>query len=263
MLRKISIRTLSLVLSVFVLASLAIAKPEFYGIRRKQTTAPLKASVVNKEKSYDPEVLKEFELVTGAFDANRNEYLLSGTITTSNTSDSSANAEKVDYLFSKKGKEFYYKLGETETVNANGIYLHIDHRAQKVLLSKQKEVVVNNGIMNSKELIKALKSEDYELLSSVTGESQTIKIINEQHVTCREYAITYNKSSKKLSRMLTRLTNLNEELSVDSETLIDLRIRVSSEDSKLEKYSSELPIQQGKAGWELKEKYSGYELIEL
>ena len=246
-------------LLLILLAGIGIARPHLFKAEKVETVKT-KAVREDRQLEYQPELLEEFRQVSSLVDANREEYELSGKLIIGRKRDSVLRSEQMDYLFSKKGKDLYYRLGKTETFNQNGIYVYVDHHARKVLVSTQKDVAVNKSLIDSKQLLKTFRSEGYELIGSDQGNERTVKLLNNNHVSCREYAITYNKSDKKVTGILTRLTDLEGEINEGNEMSVDLRIGTSKAVSELQRYNKALPVEKQGEEWRLKEGYVGYEL---
>jgi len=151
-------------------------------------------------------------------------YTLAGVINIKNPTNPALEVKNVSFLFCKSGSEFYYKLGTTETLNENGVYLYIDHDRRNIMFSAQKQVAYDQGPLKTPDVSAMLKSEHYRLLSSARGDERTITLLNEHHVSCKQYSLTFDNADLKLRRLFMRLTNLSDPGDQSTEEVVDVRI---------------------------------------
>jgi hypothetical protein len=144
----------------------------------------------------------------------------------------------VNFLLSKHENEFYYKLGNTQTLNAKGVYLYIDNAGSTILAGHQKPLVENNGFQQllSGEMTRNLQSEHYELLSSRQGADQTISMLNEHHISCKQYALTIDTTSLRIKKIFIRYTNFNAPLRTDNEKIVTVIVNQWTNSGAPDKY---------------------------
>jgi len=214
--------------------------------------------------AYDKTLLNKFLLVCKTVDPNARTYTITGTISSLDKALPAKKMENVPFVLCKKEGQFYYRLGTTETINGNGAYLYIDHKARRVMLSAQKQVADGNGLSGLTAIAASLESENYKMNSMVKGDMQTISMINEYHVSCKEYAVTFNRRTLAVKRVYVRLSNSGDPLSKDKEKVIDVRITQWNTQADLSRYTSKNDmVKKDKYGWKMAPGYKSYKLVSM
>lgn len=208
---------------------------------------------------YDKMLLSRFEQLCQKLEG-KDGYAFSGSVSASDGADTTQAIKETNFIMCKKGQELYYKMGDSETINASGAYVLIDHAEKKVALSNQRDIVMPLGIQGS-SLSKNLASEYYNLTSKTNGNERSISIINEQHLTCKEYSITYDTLSNDIKRIYTRLSGSGDPLNRDNEQVIDIRIMNWEKPDGAKHYFKNKAVKKKGADWELTKPYLSYELI--
>lgn len=233
----------------------------------KYKTAPIKGIakpvVMDSVQSNKIDTVKVERLkrVYGKLNLNKNEFLIAGSISAKNGADTADRLNNAAYIFSRKGASFYFKLGTTETINANGIYLYIDHKIKRVLLAKKKEVISDFIMPELTTILNTVNEEGFELSSTTNGEIEQITLLNPYHLSCKEYTIAFNKKTLKPNKLYVRLSNSMESEDVKKDNVIDFRIRLSSPVSAIETYTVQNIVKKEKRGWILYPGFKSYELI--
>lgn len=215
-------------------------------------------------EEYDPAVLEKFSKVCAKLNPEGNEFFISGIINSVNGADSLENVINQQYIFSKKGTSFYSRFGETETINGNGTYVFVDHILKKVMVGNEKKVVANAGLPDLSTLIKNLKGEGYQLEDEKIGtQLETIKVVNDYHITCKQYSISFNPENLTPKQITMRLSNVNEpeDKKKDKSITIDILKCHDKIDNNI--YGPEKIVRKKSASWVLAPGYEGYELIAI
>lgn len=213
---------------------------------------------------YDRAALAAFEHICHHYDTIRQNYTISGRVSLCDPADTSANLKDVPFLCCKKGGELYYKLGNTETINAAGSFLYIDHQGKTIMLSAQKDLQGDAGMKVLTGMNKNLLSEDYKLKTVQSGGQKTYTLVNEHHISVKEYSLTVDALSGQLRRITTRLSGSTDPLRKDNEKLIDIRFNRWDAAAEMNKYKRPGDVVRTGAGeWTLSKGYSGYQLIRM
>jgi hypothetical protein len=248
-----------------MIAVLALAiQPKAFNFSKSKSQAPATpVTVKTKVRVYDSVLLKKLDKVFKNLDFGKLSYTLSGNITVVNSVDSAETMKNVFFLISKSNKDFYYKEGETETINEDGAYICINSQTKKIFISKQK-TINTASIIDVEKLKGALLSENYALLSNIKNGRQTISMVNEYHISCKEYNLTFDTLTNKPTRIYIRLTNINEPLNKSRDKVIDIKITQLDNEAMLDKYVTKNTVvyNNGK-NWKLTKAYTGYDLIQL
>lgn len=225
---------------------------------KKAVKAPPKVFV------YDEALLAKFQQITARYDSlGRNDYVMAGIINMVDKADTAGKLNNVSFLVCKQGSGFYYKLGRTETINADGLCLFIDHAARKIILSPQQAINYEQGGPKMFTDIAAnLKAEEYNMSSVRNGADQTITFINETHISCKQYSMTFDTARRELRRMYLRFTNFQEPSRKDKEKVLDIRLSEFDGKADLKKYLTKNEVVNSMNGsWYATERFKDYELM--
>lgn len=211
----------------------------------------------------NPQLLEKFLAGCSQIDPNKKEFLLVGTINVQDGADTTLNIQNVPYILSKKGKEFYFKIGQTETINAGDYYIFLDHNLKKVMVSKQQQVVPTVGMPNVQQMLKNLDGEFYSLTDKVINDTEKISLVNEHHLSCKEFSLRVSHVDKELKAVMLRLSNPQFPEDKKKDKKVELQLTQISEKSNLENYVETPVVKKVQATWTLQPAYKAYELIIL
>ena len=166
----------------------------------------------------------------------KGDYTLGGIINIKNPTNPTLELKNVSFLFCKSGSRFYYKLGTAEMINNEGVYLYIDHDRRNIMLSPQKEVAYDQTPLNMPDVSTMMKTEHYRVSSSDKGNERTITLLNEHHVSCKQYSLTFDKDNLRLRRLFMRLTDLRNPDNSSTEEVVDVQITQWNRTADLSKY---------------------------
>ena len=213
---------------------------------------------------YDKAVLAQFQALCHKYDSVGSHYTVAGSLSVRDLTDTTGTLKDVPFLCCKNGGELYYRLGRTETINGGGLYIFIDHQAKTILLSKQKDVITNANDQIIPDFGKQLASEDYALSRKAFGGKQTFSLINEHHVSCKEYSLTADSATGKITRIRTRLSNAQEPLRKDNEKLIDVEFSRWDGAGELKSYTNAADVVRRNGNdWLPTKDYLNYQLIKM
>jgi hypothetical protein len=250
----------------FIVAVLVLAGTSFLGWAKykalivKESAKPvtIDSLVVNKIDTAKIALLK---VVYGKLNLNKNEFLIAGSIRAKNGADTTDRLKNSPYIFSRKGKSFYFKMGATESFNANGIYLYVDHGMKKVLIAKQKQIISDFVMPELRTILKTVGEEGFQLKSTVIGENERISLSNPYHMSCKEYSVTFNKLSLKPNKLYVRLSNPEDPENNSKDNVIDFSIYRSSVISEVATYTAQNIVIKSGNTWVLGPGFKSYELI--
>jgi DNA-binding cell septation regulator SpoVG len=255
----IKIAAIVLVLSVCSLAAWSVQQKY-----RHVVSVVKKQPELITEPAYNRVVFQKFNTLLKDFDFTNKPYTIAGTLNTINKADTTEGMQNLSFLFSKDGSNCYYKLKDIEMLNTENGYMFIDHANKKIAIAAHKDINMPAMINGIDKLQSMLQSEGYELHDKQVGPNETISLVNEHHVTCKEYAITYDTLSKKISRVYTRFTDITDVMNKNKERIVDMTISSLSAEAHIEQYLSFSDVVKMLDGhWRLKKAYEGYQLIEM
>jgi len=212
---------------------------------------------------YDTVLLRKFNNVSALLNIKDRACTYSGVINIVDKADSGQTVKNAGFLVCKQGSSCYFKMGNTETLNNGGIYLNIDHDNKRIFLGPQKSITVPDLTIGP-GLKKGLEDENYSLSQKTAGPNQTLILENEKHITCKEYAVTYDTSTLKVSRIFARMTNLNAPLDKSKEKTVDVMFTSWENTADIDKHIDvkKILIEEDKK-LRLADKYKNYELIRI
>jgi hypothetical protein len=212
----------------------------------------------------DHALLQKFALLCGRIRDVKGNYTLAGVISITDPTQPAGNMDHIQFLFCKRGGEYCYKLGSTTTLNENGAYVYIDHQNKRILVSGQKQVTYDNGVKGFGDLGAQLKFEHYKVGSKVSGNDETISLTNEHHISCKQYAITFDKRNMKIKRLYLRLSNLSDPLRTDNEKIVSVSITEWTKTAVLSKYlTKDQVIRIVRGEWATTSEFKQYRLIKM
>lgn len=215
------------------------------------------------KKVYDPVLLNKFKMVSALLDIKNKACTYSGILNITNKADSTQNVSNLNFVCCINGTSCYYKMGNTETLNNKGIYLMVDHAEKKIFLGPQKAITTPE-IVGGNKLNKALLGENYDLTLKTEGKYQTLTLLNERHITCKEYAVTYDTVSLKVTRIYARMSEFTDPLNKNKEKILDVLFNNWDNNADIDKHINVYKIlaEEGKT-LQATPEYKNYELIRL
>lgn len=218
---------------------------------------------VDTIEKYDPAVLEKFSKVCAKLDTKADVFFISGIVNSVNGADSLENIVNKKYILSKKGRDFYCRFGDTETINGNGTYVFVDHVLKKILVGKEKDIVANVGLPDLSTLTKNLKGEGYHLIDTKGAQSETINFVNDYHITCKLYSVTFNSESLVPQKISVRLSDVNEPEDKEKDKTITIDILKCDNKADNNTYGPEKIVSKKSTSWVPARGYEGYELIAI
>ncbi len=238
MLKGKKIKGLAVVVLLTIISVLAWAVQQ-HMLKVAQVKVAL-ADTAFKHKVYDQQLLNKFEKLLARYDTLKTNYTIAGSITAVDKADTGKKMMRdVPFFYCKQGDSFDYRMGEAEIINANGLFIKIDRQEKSIILSAQKKIVDSQGQQMIQGLSAGLRSEQYNLVSRENGGQETISLINEHHITCKQYSVTFDTAGMKIDRIYMRLTNIQDPLRKDNEKIVDMKISRWESTTDFEKYGFE------------------------
>ncbi len=251
--------------SVLLIGAFAItwaARSKFSSLANLSKKPAAVSDTLSADNVYESALLEKFRKVSVALDAGKPECLIVGVINSANHADSSDAIENLNYIYSKKGDDFYYKLGHTETINTDNICVYIDNNSRKVIISPYTAPPAA-GFADSKQLLNGLQSDNYKMTHQIRGNQETISMINENHITLKEYMVSFDTSSLKPSRIFMRYSNPDQPERTDNEKVVEFRLTTLQDQSTIEKYITKPVVKKVDGRYRLENQFKGYELIQM
>lgn len=216
------------------------------------------------KETNDAVIYRQLEQLARQMDPGAKNSTLSGTLRITQLGAGLKAQPAVPVLFSKKGGAFYYRLGETETLNADGIYIYIDHKLKQVLVANQKKIEKGDQVTAIADMAARIREEDYRPIAEEKDNIRTLRFINDQHPSCKEYAIAYNKQTMAIKSIFIRLADPYNPQSVVTGQTVDLRVKSWKKEAVISAYlKADDVLRRNGHAWRLINNYKNYRLIEI
>jgi hypothetical protein len=263
MLKNNKIRIVFFVCILLSVSAITLAFGLYLKKSKKRPSAINNQSNIVSAPKYDAILLLKFKNICKKYDTLKLNYTMKGVINMIDKADTGGKMNNVSFLFCKRGDALYYKLGETETMNENGLYLYIDHAAKRVFLSQQKHLNYNDGVQSITAIAKNLQGERYTLTGSVNGSQQSITLVNEHHITCKQYTVSFDTVDMQIRHVYARLTNFQDPLNKNKEKIFSVDLSEWDAKALMDSYPSTASVVKRQDGvWSKTNKYKDYELID-
>ncbi|HVW13049.1 MAG TPA: hypothetical protein VHB54_04465 [Mucilaginibacter sp.] len=264
--KKIYLKPKLIITGIFVLASAALVA----GAIGKHLGAPVKrharhivAASVEEPIIYDSVLLKKFISAIRSLDFNQPECTYKGIVDLEDGNDTTNNVHNLRFSFCRSGKNYYYQVGNAEIIHHDGINLYIQHDQHKIALSGE-AITIKSPVTNIPLIEKTLQGEHYTLQHSQKGNMQTLSLINEHHISCKEISVTLDTVSGKLKQIYTRLTDFGSPADKNKERTMNVTLTEVKDQAEINAYPSwERFVKRSGGKWELTDAYRDYELIQF
>lgn len=210
-----------LLLVMLLLASSGLAAWALSGKDLFRITPPPAAAEDEKIPVADRRLLQELAAVYAQM--NGQEWAIEGVVAMTDKAHPEESMAATDFTYRQQGKQLYYRLGQMEIINLEDCYIVMQHDAKKILLSPPKEVT-QAPYLPLKTLLKMTEEEEYSVTKKVDGSIATISLARENHISCKEYAISFDTASLRIHRIRTRLTNLDFPADSTKERVMEVNI---------------------------------------
>ncbi|MGN6638807.1 MAG: hypothetical protein ACTHJ8_07840, partial [Mucilaginibacter sp.] len=251
----------ALLLGSVVLVTAAINRHVKTGIKKAVRAGTL--TTHEQPIVYDSVLLKKFIQTVHSLDFNRAECTYAGVVNLTDDNDTSNNVHNLRFLFCRSGKNYYYRIGNTDIIYKDGLNLYVQHDQKKMMLSGQ-PISIKSPVSNLSTIEKGLGFEHYTLQSSIEGSRQTLSLINERHISCKEISVTRDTVSGKLTRIYARLTDFGSPDDKHKDRIMDVAITGMSNHADMDLYPSwSKYIQKVGGKWRVTDTYQNFELVQF
>jgi hypothetical protein len=260
---RIKVLVLGTVLLMGTGTLLALSARQLFSHHQAAPNHKPMVDTIAQKISYDTALLKKFRTVCRSFDVKKEVFTYSGTVSIHDGADTANNVQGLTFFYSRKGNDYYYKNGNTETLNAEGVYLYIERDHKRVLISGQKQVPAP-ALPDMGDITEKMRSEHYRLTDKRSGAYETIALINEHHITCKEYAVTFDTVYRKMKNISMRLSCFADPLNKTKEKVVNMTINDYRNTADIGSFPDKHRViakENGKC--QLSPLYSNYELIQI
>ncbi|WP_160717995.1 hypothetical protein [Chitinophaga solisilvae] len=153
---------------------------------------------------------------------------ISGVFSAVDHADSLANISQ-EFIFSRNGNEFYYKIGSTEMISLADAFITISHDAGKIIVSRPKKLAAPFQLPMD-TLFKVWDNENYRVHAGISKGDSVVSLTCANHATCKEYRFVFNPETLSLKENYMRLTNLRDPFNPDMDKEVHTVITLWKED---------------------------------
>ncbi|WP_316800440.1 hypothetical protein [Pedobacter frigidisoli] len=252
--------------NIILFASLAMGGIIAFASVKKTTSRLIKrvtVSKVIKTGQVDAPTLSLLLELAEKINPSTVNYQLSGEVSYSEGKEGTAN-ESMPCISIRRGDDFYYRLGQTETIQQKGLNVCVDHNLKKIAIYKA--IAPGFGVFPIKtdSLAQYLSTEGYRVkLEELSNTESRIVVSNPDHVRCKEFYIRFLNNKHLPLLFFSRLSNPADPDNMLLDKRISFRMDYSGKlpDSLL--MVSKIIRKEGKETFSLMPAYTGYELMDL
>jgi hypothetical protein len=216
-------------IAIMAISWLAFAREyRFHSANKKNEAAEVSLKVENGEEMTadfnddEKNILRELQDLFKVFSSEK-QFYLSGSMDMYNPADSAETNTSSQFDFLKKDDVVYYKNDNQQSVNTEKYYAVADHAAKKIMIGPAKDVLAISPIPFS-ALSKNFKNDGYTVEKTENGNVTTIKLLCENHISCKEIKVEFDPLTRKPSLLFYRFTDLNYPEDKDHDKTITVRI---------------------------------------
>ena len=177
--------------------------------------------------------------------------------------DTSQKEQASDFIFHNDGAKIYYKNKAQEAINDRSFYTVADHELKRLVVMPPKSVEAMQVIPLS-ALSKNIKAEGYSIERSEQGGSAIIRLLCEQHITCKEVSVEFDAATGKLISLFYRFTDLDHPEDTDFDKTLNIKISNWEKDiEQIRKYPLPQLVQSTKDGQTITSALEDYQVINL
>lgn len=227
---------------------------------RRQPAAPApEEEVLHSMK--DESALRQLIGVYARMDSCR-EFYTAGTMSAKDPSDSATNLNTT-YSFCRRGNEFYYQASDVETIALKDIYISVSKNTKKIFVGPARKVLPPFR-MPADSLVQIWRAEDYKISEDISSGKASVSMLNNRHISCKEYRFEYDPTAMVLKGMYMRLTNLQDPLNDQMDKEVRITVDKWQEGVVPQKLlQKETYLEKSNGGWAPAGAYSGYTVISL
>lgn len=190
------------------------------------------------------------------------QFYTAGTMSAKDPSDSATNLNTT-YSFCRRGNEFYYQANDVETVALKDIYISVSKNTKKIFVAPARKVLPPFQ-MPADSLVQIWRAENYKITEEISNSKASVSMLNNRHISCKEYRFEYDPAAMVLKGTYMRLTNLQDPLNDQMDKEVRITVDRWQEGAIPQKLlQKETYLEKRNGDWEPAGAYSGYTLISL
>lgn len=197
---------------------------------REHTIHQIKAeeSLSAEKKVYDESLCNELITALDKLDITKHDFSIHGLITVYNPLDSTENIDRMPYTVIKTPDFYYYKAGNSETINGKKGYVYVDHNGMTIIAESTKSFNVGIAVPDAKKLIEILEKENYQLWSTEDSLRKTIVLENPYSLNHHKFSLTIDKSKGIPLNVYTAVPNLKDPSDKSLDRVINYTVNIAA-----------------------------------
>jgi hypothetical protein len=212
---------------------------------------------------YDTALFNRFNTALRSIAVDSVAKTFSGILDITDGRDSINNVHALPLLVSTGGNKRYFRIGSTETILQQGMCIVIENDQKRVIVTRQTTPQTN--ILDNLQLLKSgLRTDRFVMVTKRMDNERVISFVNDHHINCKEFSVTYDTTTNKLTRLYARLTDIEDPLNKKKDRVMDLHIQRINNTVEFGEYPGlHTIIKQDGKNAALSAKYEGYKLVIL
>lgn len=207
----------------------------------------------------DKKILSELEHLFAK--ATEQSFYMEGNLSVKDPSDSAGNASG-DFSFYRKGQLLWYKNADQEMVNTQEYYAVADHSVKRVVVTPSKNMEETSP-MPLNVIGKNLLSEGYTIERTEKDGVSVIRLVNENHISCKEIRVEFDAATQHPSLFFYRFTNLDQPDDVAADKIMSIRIKAWENGKDVQTRGLPDIVRHKENAFQPGQSLQGYEIIDL
>ena len=128
---------------------------------------------------------------------------------------------RTDFNYQRKNNLLYYQLGESEMVQLQDVNISTNKSVNRMFVTPP-QTITTVAHLPVDSIIALWEDDSYAISTREVDQQVTVSFLCEQHASCKELKITYNRASRKMNGMYMRLTNLSDPFNKALDRVVDI-----------------------------------------
>jgi len=184
---------------------------------------------------------------------------VSGQIAVEDPADTTDNIQ-ADFLFARRYDSIYYALGDDQILSLPDVYLTVNNAVKKIFILPSKKIQAPFHLPVD-TLLKMYSEEGYAVQVSRNPPFKTVRLFRSNHISCKEFKVTWEEEQQVLKEVSLRLTDLDDPLNNNRDKLVTVKISDWRTLVPGDLFDKNKYVQQGDGQWMPAARLSGYELL--
>lgn len=186
-------------------------------------------------------------------------FEVSGTVTAFDPSEGAGKME-MNYRYARLDSLVYYQLGQQETVSNSEMLLMVDHKAEKIFVSRPQQF--SPGLFPSSSILaNFLTGEGYDISRKTKSGLNWIILQRSNHISCKDYRVGFDQAGF-IRQTYMRITDVSDPLNDAKDRIMEATAdKWTIEDPAMTMFDASRFVTRASGGYAPAPAYKNYALI--